>query len=100
MTDYLYGSLIQHQLVDYISLGIAIRYIFDTLTCPPDNNLFKFGLQALSHFENRLSEWQPLCHALLRLPHLMEARPELAGSIHQPLPAPVKEAIASLTFRI
>src|ERR1700733_15102277 len=83
MTGYLFGSLIQHQLVDYIPLGIAIRYILDALTCPPESNLFKFGLQALSRFESRLSEWQPLCQALLRLPHLMEARPELAGSIHR-----------------
>ena len=83
MTGYLFGSLIQHQLVDYIPLGIAIRYILDALTCAPETNLFKFGLQALSRFENRLSEWQPLCQALLRLPHLMEARPELAGSIHR-----------------
>jgi CCR4-NOT transcription complex subunit 1 len=83
MTGYLFGSLIQHQLVDYIPLGIAIRYILDALTCAPDSNLFKFGLQALSRFESRLSEWQPLCQALLRLPHLIEARPELAGSIHR-----------------
>lgn len=83
MTGYLFGSLIQHQLVDYIPLGIAIRYILDALTCPPESNLFKFGLQALSRFESRLSEWQPLCQALLRLPHLMEARPELAGSIRR-----------------
>ena len=83
MTGYLFGSLIQHQLVDYIPLGIAIRYILDALACSPDSNLFKFGLQALSRFESRLSEWQPLCQALLRLPHLMEARPELSGTIHR-----------------
>jgi hypothetical protein len=69
--------------VDYIPLGIAIRYILGALTCRPDSNLFKFGPQALSHFESRLSEWQPLCQAFLRLPHLMEAHPELSGSIHR-----------------
>ena len=35
MTGYLFGSLIQHQLVDYIPLGIAIRYVLDALQCPP-----------------------------------------------------------------
>ncbi|KAG5220818.1 negative regulator of transcription [Salix suchowensis] len=34
MTGYLFGSLIQHQLIDYIPLGIAIRYILDALNCP------------------------------------------------------------------
>ncbi|KAL6309158.1 Not1-domain-containing protein [Sparassis latifolia] len=83
MTGYLFGSLIQYQLVDYIPLGIAIRYVLDALNCPPDTNLFKFGIQALSRFESRLSEWQPLCQALLRIPHLLEAQPELAASIQR-----------------
>lgn len=77
MTGYLFGSLIQHQLVDYIPLGVAIRYVLDALGCPPTTNLFKFGLQALVKFEGRLPEWQPLCQALLKIPHLLEVRPEL-----------------------
>jgi CCR4-NOT transcription complex subunit 1 len=40
MTGYLFGSLIQHQLVDYIPLGIAIRFIVDALSCPPSTNLW------------------------------------------------------------
>ena len=85
MTGYLFGSLIQYQLVDFIPLGIAIRYVLDSLNCPPDTNLFKFGIQALSRFESRLSEWQPLCQALLKIPHLLEARPDLAASIQRAL---------------
>ncbi|KAF7440940.1 hypothetical protein PC9H_001289 [Pleurotus ostreatus] len=87
MTGYLFGSLIQHQLIDYIPLGIAIRYILDALNCPPETNLFKFGTQALSQFESRLSEWQPLCEALLNIPHLIEARPDLVASIQRALAA-------------
>jgi CCR4-NOT transcription complex subunit 1 len=83
MTGYLFGSLIQHELVDYIPLGIAIRYILDALNCPPDTNLFRFGIQALSRFESRLSEWRPLCQALLRIPHLAEARPDLIANINR-----------------
>ncbi|KAL1947536.1 hypothetical protein VTO73DRAFT_13260 [Trametes versicolor] len=85
MTGYLFGSLIQFQLVDFIPLGIAIRYVLDALGCPPETNLFKFGLQALSRFESRLAEWQPLCQALLKIPHLLEARPELAVIIQRAL---------------
>ncbi|OSD02780.1 Not1-domain-containing protein [Trametes coccinea BRFM310] len=85
MTGYLFGSLIQYQLVDFIPLGIAIRYVLDALGCPPETNLFKFGLQALSRFESRLAEWQPLCQALLKIPHLLEARPDLAVTIQRAL---------------
>ncbi|KAF8644127.1 hypothetical protein AX16_008656 [Volvariella volvacea WC 439] len=87
MTAYLFGSLIQHRLIDYIPLGIAIRYVIDALNCPPETNLFKFGIQALSCFEFRLAEWQPLCQALLRIPHLIESRPDLVQAIHRALTA-------------
>lgn len=79
MTGYLFGSLIQYQLVDYIPLGVAIRYVLDALNCPPETNLFKFGLQALVRFESRLPEWQPLCQALMKITHLLDARPELVN---------------------
>ncbi|KDQ13139.1 hypothetical protein BOTBODRAFT_188668 [Botryobasidium botryosum FD-172 SS1] len=78
MTAYLFGSLIQYQLIDYIPLGIAIRYVLDAIRNPPDTNLFKFGVQALSRFESRLPEWPQLCRALLQLSHLEDARPDLA----------------------
>ena len=83
MTGYLFGSIIQHELVDFIPSRIALRYVVDALSCPPETNLFKFGLQALARFETRLPEWQPLCQALLGIPHLMEARPDLAATIHR-----------------
>lgn len=85
MTGYLFGSLIQHQLIDYIPLGIAIRYIIDALNCPPETNLFKFGVQALGRFEFRLGEWRLLCEALLAIPHLTESRPDLVASIQRAL---------------
>ena len=42
---------------------------------------------ALARFESRLGEWQPLCQALLRIPHLMEACPDLATTTHCALAA-------------
>jgi CCR4-NOT transcription complex subunit 1 len=93
MTGYLFGSLIQHQLVDYIPLGIAIRYVLDALQCPPETNLFKFGIQALSRFEARLPELRPLCQALIDIPHLAEARPDIAESIRRALAAAPSDAV-------
>ncbi|EPQ58539.1 Not1-domain-containing protein [Gloeophyllum trabeum ATCC 11539] len=100
MTGYLFGSIIQYELVDYIPLGIAIRYVLDALNCPPETNLFKFGIQALMRFESRLSEWQPLCQALLKIPHLLEARPELVPIIQRAI-ANAPEGMANGTdFRV
>ena len=89
MIGYLFGSIIQHELVDLIPFGIALRYVVDALSCPPETNLFKFGLQALARFETRLPEWQPLCQALSGIPHFMEARPDLAATIHRAIAAGV-----------
>ncbi|KAF9052783.1 Not1-domain-containing protein [Panaeolus papilionaceus] len=88
MTGYLFGSLIRHSLIEYIPLTIAVRYILDALNCTPDSNLFKFGIQALSRFEVRLPEWKPLCETLLRIQHLVDARPDLAVVIQRALATP------------
>ncbi|KAL0577902.1 CCR4-NOT core subunit cdc39 [Marasmius crinis-equi] len=85
MTGYLFGALVQHKLIEYIPLGIAIRYILDALDCPPETNLFKFGLQALSQFESRLQEWRPLCEALVRNVNLADARPDLVAVLQRHL---------------
>jgi CCR4-NOT transcription complex subunit 1 len=84
-TAYLFGSVIQYQLVEYIPLGIAIRFVLDAIRNPRDTSLFKFGVQALSRFESRLPEWPQLCRALLALPHLQEAHPELAETARRAL---------------
>ncbi|KAG9083271.1 hypothetical protein FS749_006170, partial [Ceratobasidium sp. UAMH 11750] len=87
MTGYLFGSLIQYQLVDYIPLGIAIRYVLDAVRAPMDSNMFTFGVNALNQFKGRLWEWKALCHALLAIPHLAEARPDLAEAARRGLVA-------------
>ncbi|KAL5529441.1 hypothetical protein ACEPAG_5426 [Sanghuangporus baumii] len=94
MTGYLFGSIIQQQLVDYIPLGIAIRYVIDSLQCPPDTNLFKFGVQALTRFQSRLPEWKLLCEALLNIPHLAEHRPDIIEEVHRALATPAEGAVA------
>lgn len=87
ITGYLFGSLIKYQLVDYIPLGIAIRYVLDAVRAPPDSNMFTFGINALTQFKGRLWEWKPLCHALLGIPHLAEVRPDLVEAARRGLAA-------------
>lgn len=81
MTAIVFGSLIQYQLIDFIPLGIAIRYVLDALRNPPESNMFKFGLQALLRFQDRLPEWPQLGHALLSLPHVQQSHPDIARMV-------------------
>lgn len=88
LTALLFGSLIQHHLIDYIPLGIAVRYVLDALRNPPDSNWFRFGVQALSRFQPRLHEWPSLAQAILNVPHLAQAHPEIANVARAALSAP------------
>lgn len=77
LTGILFGSLIQFQVIDFIPLGIAIRYVLTALQSLPNTNRFRFGVQALSQFQRRLPEWPQVCQALLAIRHLIETIPDL-----------------------
>eukprot|EP01127_Copromyxa_protea_P009365 TRINITY_DN2203_c0_g2_i2.p1 TRINITY_DN2203_c0_g2~~TRINITY_DN2203_c0_g2_i2.p1 ORF type:complete len:967 (+),score=168.54 TRINITY_DN2203_c0_g2_i2:30-2903(+) len=77
ITGVLFGSLIQYQLVSYIPLVVALRYILEALKQPPNSKLFKFGLYALEQFMTRLHEWPQYCSHLRQIPQLQSFRPQL-----------------------
>jgi CCR4-NOT transcription complex subunit 1 len=79
LTACLFGDLIQYQLIDFIPLGIAVRYVLDALRNPPDSNWFSFGIQALARFQSRLSEWPQLAHSILSIAHLQQSHPDVAN---------------------
>ncbi|KAI9468493.1 MAG: CCR4-Not complex component, Not1-domain-containing protein [Benjaminiella poitrasii] len=81
ITSILFGSLIQHRLVSYVPLGIALRYILEALRNPMGSKMFNFGVQALRQFQSRLSEWPQYCAHLLQIPDLTQAHPDLAAFI-------------------
>lgn len=83
MNAFVFGSMIQFQFVEFVPLGISLRYVFDALNMPPDSNMFKWGVQALSRFEARLPEWVPLCQQVLRIPHFVESVPYLAMAMRR-----------------
>ncbi|GAA6061543.1 hypothetical protein JCM10212_002750 [Sporobolomyces blumeae] len=85
LTAYLFGDLIQYHLIDFIPLGIAVRYVLDALRNPPDSNWFRFGIQALARFQGRLSEWPQLAHSILSIPHVQQLHPEVANTARQAL---------------
>ncbi|KAF7728004.1 hypothetical protein EC973_006769 [Apophysomyces ossiformis] len=78
----LFGSLIQHHLVSYVPLGIALRCVLDALRNPPGTKMFNFGIQALLQFQPRLPEWPQYCTHLLHIPHMQQANPEIVRFIN------------------
>ncbi|KAK9824056.1 hypothetical protein WJX72_007392 [[Myrmecia] bisecta] len=79
ITALLFGSLIHHQLVSSVTLGMALRYVLEALR----NNLrgskmFGFAMEALLQFQADLRNWPQYCHQLAMIPHLREANPQIA----------------------
>ncbi|GAA5875884.1 hypothetical protein JCM8547_001694 [Rhodosporidiobolus lusitaniae] len=85
LTASLFGDLIQFHLIDFVPLGIAVRYVLDALRNPPDSNWFRFGIQALARFQSRLAEWPQLAHSILSIPHVQQLHPEVANTARQAL---------------
>ncbi|KAI8097006.1 CCR4-Not complex component, Not1-domain-containing protein [Halteromyces radiatus] len=85
ITSILFGSLIQHQLVSYVPLGIALRCVLDSLRNPPGSKMYNFGTQALAQFQQRLSEWPQYCAHLLQIPHLQHSNPDLIRLVNASL---------------
>lgn len=68
-------------------LSIALRFILDSLRQPVDSNMFKFGLQALVEFKERLHEFPKYCHLLLEIPGL-QMHPQFYQQIKDIVSAP------------
>ncbi|BGP21039.1 hypothetical protein JCM10213_002926 [Rhodosporidiobolus nylandii] len=85
LTACLFGDLIQYHLIDFVPLGIAVRYVLDALRNPPDSNWFRFGIQALARFQGRLAEWPQLAHSILSIPHVQQLHPDVANTARQAL---------------
>ena len=86
ITGILFGTLIQHQLVSSITLGIALRYVLEALRKPPgggaNGKMFRFGMFALEQFKARLYEWPQYCSHIVQIDHLKE----LHADVRPPTP--------------
>ncbi|KAL1217144.1 hypothetical protein V5N11_021478 [Cardamine amara subsp. amara] len=81
----LFGSVIKHQLISSLTLGMALRLVLDSLRKPADSKMFLFGSKALEQFVNRLVELPQYCNHILQISHLRSAHPELVTVIEQAL---------------
>ncbi|KAL3814967.1 hypothetical protein ACJIZ3_016235 [Penstemon smallii] len=81
----LFGSLIKHQLVTHLTLGIALRAVLDALRKPADSKMFVFGTKALEQFVDRLIEWPQYCNHILQISHLRATHAEVVAFIEMAL---------------
>ncbi|ONL92550.1 transcription regulator [Zea mays] len=81
----LFGSLIKHQLVAHLALGIALRGVLDSLRKSVDSKMFMFGTTALEQFMDRVIEWPQYCNHILQISHLRGTHFEMVSAIERAL---------------
>ncbi|XP_008796100.2 CCR4-NOT transcription complex subunit 1-like isoform X2 [Phoenix dactylifera] len=81
----LFGSIIKHQLVTHLTLGIALRGVLDALRKSVDSMMFMFGTKALEQFMDRLVQWPQYCNHILQISHLHGTHAELVSAIERAL---------------
>ncbi|KAF2828435.1 Not1-domain-containing protein [Ophiobolus disseminans] len=70
-TAVLFGGIINFNLLSRIALQVGLAMVLEAVQeYRPDESMYKFGLQALLHFSNRLAEWPNYCDQLLIVPGL------------------------------
>jgi len=77
----LFGSLIKHQLVTHLGLGISLRSVLDALRKPVGSKMFTFGTTALEQFMGRLVEWPQYCDNILHISHLRGTHAEMVYAV-------------------
>ncbi|KAM0835821.1 hypothetical protein ACQ4PT_062703 [Festuca glaucescens] len=81
----LFGSLIKHQLVAHLGLGIALRAVLDALRKSVDSKMFMFGTTALEQFMDRVIEWPQYCNHILQISQLRGTHAEMVSAIERAL---------------
>ncbi|KAK3994594.1 CCR4-Not complex component, Not1-domain-containing protein [Cladorrhinum sp. PSN332] len=67
-TAVLFGGIISHKLISDLPLQIGLGMILEAVRDhPPDQPMYKFGLQALIQLFGRFREWPGFCQQLLAI---------------------------------
>jgi CCR4-NOT transcription complex subunit 1 len=103
ITGILFGTLIQHQLVSNMTLGIALRYVLEALRKPSwqSGKMFRFGMFALEQFKSRLGEWPQYCSHVVQIEYLNQHHAELVDEVKRAMnSAKTSEAASSSNIGI
>jgi CCR4-NOT transcription complex subunit 1 len=72
-TSVLFGGIICHKLISDLPLKIGLGMILESVRDHmPDEQMYKFGLQALLQLYVRFHEWPGFCRQLLQIPGLQD----------------------------
>ncbi|XP_055686768.1 CCR4-NOT transcription complex subunit 1 isoform X2 [Lutzomyia longipalpis] len=78
ITAQLFGGMIERSLVaTYVSLGLALRCVFDALRKPEGSKMYYFGITALDRFKSKLHLYQKYCEHVRTIPHFDQFPPHL-----------------------
>ncbi|GAB0100187.1 CCR4-NOT transcription complex subunit 1 [Sergentomyia squamirostris] len=78
ITAQLFGGMIERNLVStYMSLGLALRCVFDALRKPEGSKMYYFGITALDRFKSKLHQYQKYCEHVRSIPHFDQFPPHL-----------------------
>jgi CCR4-NOT transcription complex subunit 1 len=67
VTGELLGLLVEHHLISYAQLRVALKYILDAANTKVGSKMFNFGIQALLQFRGRYSEWPQYTNLLSKI---------------------------------
>ncbi|KAB8338718.1 hypothetical protein FH972_021663 [Carpinus fangiana] len=67
-TAVLFGGIINYNLLSRIALKAALAMVLEAVSeFAPNDSMYKFGLQALLHFSDRLQDWKMFSERLLNV---------------------------------
>ena len=70
-TAVLFGGIIKYDVVSGLSAQVALSMVFDAVALyTPEDSMWKFGMQALIHFQDRLKDYPQLLERTLHIPSL------------------------------
>lgn len=73
ITAQLFGGIIERGLVsNYMTLGLALRFVLDALRKPNTSKMYYFGIAALDRFKSRLKDYHKYCEHVAAIQHFCD----------------------------
>jgi CCR4-NOT transcription complex subunit 1 len=70
-TAVLFGGLIKYEVLFGFSMQVALYMVFEAVSIySSEDSMWKFGMQAMLHFTDRLKDWPQLAERILHIPNL------------------------------
>jgi len=57
---------------NYVTLGLALRFVLDALRKPNTSKMYYFGIAALDRFKSRLKDYHKYCEHVAAIQHFCD----------------------------